>query len=788
MGYNFPQPISEQIWTEKYRLITSNPGIKDDETVEDTWRRIAEACAASNLELNPGFTSGDLTEDFRRQRSIDFMEALTDFSFLPAGRVTAGAGSGRSVTLFNCYVMGTISDSIAGIFQGLKEAALTMQQGGGIGYDFTPLRPKDSPVKQLDADASGPLTFMDTWDSMCRTIMSAGSRRGAMMATMMCWHPDIEDFITAKHDARRLRMFNLSVMVTEDFMKAVKEDLLWPLMHSAPPKQPIIWDDPIPDGMHVYRVVKAKDLWDLIMKNTYDHAEPGILFIDRINKNNNLWYCETISSTNPCGEQPLPPYGACLLGSLNLTQFVEKPFTSEAIIDFEKLDRITRYAVRMLDSVIDISNFPLPEQLAEAKAKRRMGIGITGLADLFLMLNVRYGSPESAKLTEQVMKFIFITCYDESADLAKLLGPCSVTASPEDRAKYLEAENIKKLPEYVQKKILDYGIRNSHLTSIAPTGTISLYAGNISSGGEPIFAGDYIRKVLEKDGSKREEHVQDYAVHMYNKMFPNSTLPSCFVTAQTLTPMDHLNIQAALQKWVDSSISKTVNLPEDISYEDFTQVYLDAYEMGCKGCTTYRPNDVTGSVLEIKTDKPKAETKTEIKPVEVIPLKRPEVLQGMTYKLKWSNSNTYMTVNNYEENGKLIPFEIFINTKEMTNFQWSVALTRMISAIFRRGGDISFVTSELKSVFDPNGGAFTMGRYVPSFIALLGITLENHLKMINYHEKNLPPINVIIDEPTMDDLIENGIKPDQCPQCKDFSLVANSGCPTCTSCGYSKCS
>lgn len=785
MGYNFPQPISYQIWNEKYRLITHKEEIQDDATVEDTWKRIARACADSNLEQYGMDNAPPLSPSFREDRFKEFNEALTDFKFLPAGRVTAGAGSGRNVTLFNCYVMGTIPDSLEGIFQNLKEAALTMQQGGGIGYDFSPLRPKNSPVKHLDADASGPLSFMDVWDSMCRTIMSAGSRRGAMMATMICTHPDIEHFITAKHDLNKLRMFNVSVMATDDFMTAVREDKDWALVHKAPPADTSLGVDK--DGNWIYRYVNARDLWNLIMENTYNHAEPGVLFIERINKMNNLWYCEQIRSTNPCGEQPLPPYGACLLGSLNLTQFVVNPFTKDAYVDWNKLENTTRSAVRMLDAVIDISNFPLPEQLAEAKAKRRMGIGITGLADLFLMMNIVYGSQQSAKLAEKIMETIFITCYDESAELAKLLGPCPVTYSQDAREKYLDGENIKKLPQTVRDKILAHGIRNSHLTSIAPTGTISLYAGNISSGGEPIFAGEYTRKVLNPDGTKREELVEDYAVRLYREMYPNKTLPKSFVTAQTLKPMDHLVIQAALQKWVDSSISKTVNLPKDISMDDFQEVYMKAYDMGCKGCTTYRPNEVTGSILEVKETENQESTETKEVTQQVLPMKRPEVLQGQTYKLRWQNSNVYMTVNNYEENGKLVPFEIFINTKEMTHFQWTVALTRMISAIFRRGGDISFVTDELKSVFDPNGGAFTMGRYVPSFIALLGITLENHLKMINYQEKDLPPINVVIDTPTLDDMIDNAVVPMQCPSCKDFSLVSNGGCPTCTNCGYSKC-
>lgn len=799
----FPQPISEWVWNEKYRFKSTRAGAISDETVEDTWERIAKACSESELAITDGgsmyLTREDFKNDweFKAQRLDNFRKTLRDFYFLPAGRVTAGAGTGRMVTLFNCYVMGTIPDSMEGIFQGLKEAALTMQQGGGIGYDFTPLRPSDSPVKQLDADASGPLSFMDVWDAMCRTIMSAGSRRGAMMATMMCWHPDIEKFIDAKHDTAKLRMFNLSVMATDDFMEAVKNDQLWPLYHKAPPKQPILWTDPIPEGMHVYKVVKARDLWAKMMKNTYDHAEPGVLFIDRINKNNNLYYCETISSTNPCGEQPLPPYGACLLGSLNLTKFVVDPFGVAPYVDLDLLEEHTRYAVQLLDSVIDISNFPLPEQLKEAKAKRRMGIGVTGLADMLAMLGVTYGSDLSVTVVEAVMKKIFETSYDESANLAMTLGPCSVTRGQKQRQLFASSENVQKLPAETKAKIARYGIRNSHLTSIAPTGTISLYAGNISSGGEPIFAHQYTRKTLNKDGTKREELVQDYAVKLYLDKYPYNELPDYFVSAQTLTPADHLKIQSALQKWVDSSISKTINLPEDISFEDFEQVYLDAYAMGCKGCTTYRPNLVTGSILSVEPAVPTPEggpvlvdaehSRMLRESTEIVPLKRPDILSGNTYKLKWNNENTYMTVNNYEENGKLIPFEIFINTKEMTHFQWTIALTRMISAIFRRGGDVSFVAGELKSVMDPNGGAFVMGKYVPSFIALLGMTLENHLKMINYQEKDLPPISVVIDSPTTEDLIDNAIKPTQCPSCKEFSLVSSGGCPTCTNCAYSKC-
>jgi ribonucleoside-diphosphate reductase alpha chain len=360
-------PIADHIWDMKYRLKDAD-GTPVDVTVGDTWTRVAEALAAPE---EPSARAG---------WSRRFREALEDFRFLPAGRILAGAGTDRRVTLFNCFVMGTISDDMGGIFESLKEAALTMQQGGGIGYDFSTLRPKGAPVKGVGADASGPLTFMDVWDAMCRTIMSAGSRRGAMMATMRCDHPDIEDFIAVKADPARLRMFNLSVLVTDAFMAAVDADADWPLVFAG----------------RTFRAVKARELWDRIMRSTYDFAEPGVIFIDRINRLNNLAYCETISATNPCGEQPLPPYGACLLGSINLARLVSDPFGEDARIDEAALAGLVAVAVRMMDNVVDISRFPLEAQAREARSKRRIGLGVTGLADALLMCRKRYGSDEAA--------------------------------------------------------------------------------------------------------------------------------------------------------------------------------------------------------------------------------------------------------------------------------------------------------------------------------------------------------------------------------------------------------
>lgn len=787
----FPQPICEQIWNRKYRLITPNVEIPNDESVEDTWSRIANAMARSFPELHgKGKLPKDLEEFFKYRRD-DFFNALDDFKFLPAGRITAGAGSGRQVTLFNCYVMGEIPDSMGGIFDMLKEAALTMQQGGGIGYDFSPLRPKNAPVRGVDADASGPITFMDVWDAMCRTIMSAGARRGAMMATMSCNHPDIEDFITAKRDPNRLRMFNVSVLVSDDFMECVQNDLDWPLMHKIPPVKPVKWNNVTEvDGKYIYKVISAKYLWNLMMESTYNHAEPGVLFVDRINKMNNLWYVEHISATNPCGEQPLPPYGACLLGSLNLTKMVLNAFEGNAHIDFITIKKTIKQAVRMLDSVIDMSLFPIPQQESEAKAKRRMGIGVTGLADMLFMLNQTYGTDHACELTEEVMKVIAIAAYEESIELARKYGPCSVTETEEQREKFCQSGYMKQMPEHIHKGVTLYGIRNALLISIAPTGTISMYAGNVSSGIEPIFASSYVRNVLEDDGkTKVEEDVHDYAVLMYHqwredKGYDKDPDLNGLQTAQTLTPTAHLKMQAAAQKWVDSSISKTINMPKNISFEDFEEIYLKAYEMGCKGCTTYRPNNVTGSVLKLK-DEPEKECPVE--PVEQItgPIPRLPILNGQTYKLKWKSNNFYVTINNHvDNNGRDIPFEIFINTQDMSQFQYVVALTRMMSSVFRRGGDISFVIEDLKQIMDPNGGEFVNGGYVPSFIALLGRTVEQHLNSL--YDGETVAVESIAEE-TVIPMQDSPAIPIQCTECKGFNVQISGGCPVCGDCGHSKC-
>ena len=767
--------ISQSIWDLKYRLKTA-AGVPLDRSIEDSWRRVAKSLARPE---------GDTAAE-RKAWEARFYGALEDFQFLPAGRILAGAGTRRNVTLFNCFVMGEIPDDMAGIFTHLKEAALTLQQGGGIGYDFSTLRPKGAEVKGVGADASGPLSFMDVWDAMCRTIMSAGSRRGAMMATLRCDHPDIEAFIDAKREPGRLRMFNLSVLVTDAFMQAVREDAPWSLVF----------------GETTYSVVQARDLWDRIMRATYDYAEPGVIFIDRINRLNNLHYCETIQSTNPCGEQPLPPYGACLLGSVNLARLVTRPFTPDAVLDMARLDELVPLAVRMLDNAIDVSRFPLKQQKQEAQAKRRIGLGITGLADALIMCGARYGSAEAVELTERWMTAFRRSAYLASCELAREKDAFPLF----DRDAFLQGESVRMLDADVKDAIAQHGLRNALVTSVAPTGTISLLADNISSGLEPVFSTTMTRAVLMPDGGHRYEDVSDYAYRLFKReRGEKAELTAAFVDAQSLEPAAHVVMQATVQKYIDSSVSKTINVPVEMPFEAFKDVYLQAYELGCKGCTTYRPNPITGAVLQAPAAEKKPAEGAAEEPVEATagpmeaegvvymtqPLARPEALPGRTYKLRWPESDhaIYITLNDVVQDGRRRPFEIFINSKNMEHYAWTLALTRMISAVFRRGGDVSFVVEELKAVFDPRGGAWQEGKYVPSLLAAIGEIIERHMIDIGF----LPETRGAAPEPGAEAQVVNlpegcsaaGIR--QCPKCGAASLIRQEGCDLCTSCGYSKC-
>ncbi len=754
--------ISKQIWEAKYRF--EPPGGKAERSIEETWARVAAAAASAEARAH------------RKAWQRRFFEAMADFAFIPAGRVLAGAGTGRAVTLFNCFVMGAIGDDMGSIFANVREAALTLQQGGGIGHDFSALRPKGAAVRGVGADASGPVSFMDVWDAMCKTILSAGSRRGAMMGTLRCDHPDIESFIAAKADPARLRNFNLSVLVTDAFLEAVEADGPWPLVF----------------GGEAFRTVSARGLWHKIMRSAYDYAEPGVIFIDRVNALNNLDYCESISSTNPCGEQPLPPYGACLLGSVNLAALVEEPFTPGARLDENRLKGLVPTAVRLLDNIIDVSRYPLPAQEKEAKAKRRIGLGVTGLADALIMCGKRYGSEEGRDLAQRWMEKIAYAAYAASVELAKEKGAFPLF----DAGKFLKRPFPSSLPQPLQDAIRQHGIRNGALTSIAPTGTISLLAGNVSSGIEPVFDLEYSRRILAPDGAPTHETIQDYAVRLFRERHGEAPLPGAFVTAHQLSPREHVLMQAAVQQYVDASISKTVNCPEAMPFEDFEALYLDAYRLGLKGCTAYRPNPVTGEVLSAAAP-PAAEALQPALPLPpgLQPPARDAVLSGFTYKLRWPGSDhaIYVTLNDTFDGDRRRPFEIFINSKNLEHYAWTVALTRMISAIFRRGGDVSFVVEELKAVFDPRGGAWMNGKYVPSLLAAIGDIIEQHFVHIGFAEGGGNPsqgvgaTKALVESGGSDRGVAAAGTRLFCPRCGSPGMVFQEGCGVCRNCGFSTC-
>jgi ribonucleoside-diphosphate reductase alpha chain len=586
----FSTDISRQIWSEKYRLRNRDAG--EDPDIRQTWRRIARTLA-------------DVEDAKGRVWEDRFYEALTDFKFLPGGRIQAGAGSGREVTLFNCFVMGTIEDSLDGIFQSLKEGALTMQQGGGVGYDFSTLRPTGTPCRRTGTIASGPVSFMRIWDSMCATMISSGNRRGAMMATLRCDHPDIRTFVDAKRGERDLRNFNLSVLVTDAFLEAVRTDADWPLVFPAAslpegrgPGGSIVerrWSgSSIPVPCRVVASLGARELWDAITRAAFDCAEPGVIFIDRVNRENNLGYREHISATNPCGEVPLPPYGACDLGAINLTCFVRAPFESTAHLDLDALRRWTAVAVRMLDNVIDASRYPLPQQAQAAHGTRRIGLGITGLADTLIMLGLHYAEEAARARAAAMMRTICHAAYRTSTELARQKRPFPYFHADA----YLDAPFIRRLPSDLRAAIRKHGIRNSHLLSIAPTGTISLLANNVSSGIEPVFAFRHHRTLRTgQDGSVCVDLEDDAFRRWREKGGDPNRLPPPFVQTADLAPADHLKMQAALQPYVDSAISKTINVPAAVTLEQFRSVFQQAYDLGLKGCTAFRPNPLRGAVL-----------------------------------------------------------------------------------------------------------------------------------------------------------------------------------------------
>ncbi len=758
------QPVTVHIWREKYRH-------GDEATPSETFARVI---------------GGVYAKDAAAASSA--LAALEARDWVPGGRIFAGAGTAKRVTWINCFVSPTIQDSMdsepdlpgVGIMPALNVAAFTQQQGGGIGMDFGTLRPDGAVVGRTGSISSGVIPFMAMWDGMCVTIRSSGSRRGAMMGVLPVWHPDVLAFITAKTRKDFLKNFNVSVTVTDDFMAALDAGADWDLGFHVPRA----------DGQHVavyekdgrpwyvYRRLPAAELFDLMTRTTYEYAEPGVIFIDRVNTLNNLNYCETIAATNPCGEQPLPPNGDCDLGHVNLANMVLNPFTPQAAVDWDRLRGAVRIGVRFLDNVLDTSPFPTDEQRAEALAKRRIGLGYTGLGNLLQQMRVRYGRGAVA-LVEQVGEAIAIEAYRTSVDLAKERGAFPAY----DTEAFARAPFLQKLPADLVADIRTHGIRNGVLLTLAPTGTTSIFYGNVSSGVEPTFSWHYDRAVVIEQNATEQKlesfEVQDYGWYLYSRL-PGydaaAPLPAYMVTALELSVDDHIAVAAAAQAWVDAAISKTINCPADMPYEAFREVYLTAYREGMKGCTTYRPSGLRGSVLSVKSEAPDAaepEIAPPLAPSDLV--KRPQVLNGKTVKIKWpiDGENYYLTINDYvHPNGMRVPFEIFISTSSVENFETMAALTRTLSAACRRG-DATFLFEELERVHSPKGGALVRldheakGTYAPSLIALIGRILRQHSEP----------------EPTLE-LDESG---ETCPSCKRHTAHMLEGCLTCYQCGYSKC-
>lgn len=574
--------ISRHIWETRYRW-------GGEASIADSWDRVARAVAAPE---------GNQRDVWARH----FRQLLAGFRFLPGGRILAGAGTDRDATLCNCFVMGVVPDDLEGIFEALKEGALTLQKGGGVGYDFSALRPAGIEARTSGSIAPGPVAVMRIWDAMCATMLSSGARRGAMMATLRCDHPDITRFIDSKREGTALRHFNLSVQVTDAFMAAVDAGSQWPLVfpaaHADSGGGAVVrrrWSGGSnPVDCVVIRTVPARELWESLLRAAYDCAEPGVLFVDQINRENNLHDVEFLTSTNPCGEVPLPPHGSCNLGSLNLTAFVIDAFTPGARLDSEALADAARMAVRFLDNVIDVTAYPLASQAESAKANRRIGLGITGLADALAMLGQRYDSWTGRGVAEDILRRICLAAYSASVELAGERGAFPAF----DRTGFLASRFVKRLPASMQGEIARKGIRNSHLLAIAPAGTISLLAGNVSSGIEPIFSLRTRRHMLEADGQHATHVIDDFAWRLWRTSHSGEPKPDALLVSSGMAAVDHLEMQAVLQPWVDSAISKTINVPAGIPFSEFRDLFAAAFRRGLKGCTVFRPNPVTGVVLD----------------------------------------------------------------------------------------------------------------------------------------------------------------------------------------------
>ncbi|MFA6614949.1 MAG: adenosylcobalamin-dependent ribonucleoside-diphosphate reductase [Hydrogenophaga sp.] len=792
------QPISQDVLAEKY--------LKGDETgIEDLFRRVARALAS---------VEKDALRAEWEQKFLDNLHA----GAIGAGRIMSAAGTDIQATLINCFVQpvgdciqGFDDEGYPGIYEALREAAETMRRGGGVGYDFSRIRPKGAEVRGTHSMASGPCSYINVFDQSCSTVESAGARRGAQMGVLRIDHPDVLEFITAKRTPGRWNNFNVSVGVPDAFMEALAADQPWELVHRAKPGARLLEQGAYQraDGQWVYRTVAARELWDTIMTSAYDFAEPGILFLDHINQDNNLRYCEGIAATNPCGEQPLPSYGCCDLGPIILTRFVRHPFGFGGLpsFDFDAFEQVVATQVRALDNVLDLTFWPLEQQRAEAHAKRRIGVGFTGMGNTLAMLCLRYDREEGRTMAAQIAERMRNAAYRASVELAKEKGPF-----PKFEANgYLQAGTFaSRLPKDIQQAIRKHGIRNSHLLSIAPTGTVSLaFADNASNGIEPPFSWTYRRKKREADGSTSEYAVEDHAWRLYRELGGDADqLPEYFVNALAMTADEHIAMMEAVQPFVDTAISKTVNVPAEYPYEDFKGLYRQAWRARLKGLATYRPNTILGSVLDTGASEAKVKEEVAAPPVDpmrtVIESRPKGALSAVADKIEYWTQEGHKTL--YIIVSFLpVPAADGVGTVERAieffmpvgqsgeSQQWITSTMRMLS-LAARGGFLGRALRDMRKVAWDRGpvrlGTYEKadGTHVPmwhdSEVAAIAFAIQNILARRAEHVANHKASSMTPAAPELPGMPTGVMAGKKCPECGAHAMIRKDGCDYCTSCGH----